>query len=161
MRFKIKKLSYSFSEVGVKAIDAETLEIQLHSVTPYFLSLPTHFTWWPVHPPTILKHGSMVDRISKWTQPKNFVGNGPFALKTWRLNNGISVVRNPFYREADILKLNGIEFLPINLETEERAFRAGQIHLTSNRQCSRFDTSHECFNHRLTLLIQLKKFRKT
>lgn len=129
----------SFSEVGVKAIDAETLEIQLHSVTPYFLSLPTHFTWWPVHPPTILKHGSMVDRISKWTQPKNFVGNGPFALKTWHLNNGISVVRNPFYREADILKLNGIEFLPINLETEERAFRSGQIHLTSGVPTARID----------------------
>ena len=116
------------STVGVKAIDAETLEIELHSVTPYFLSLPTHFTWWPVHPPTILEHGSMVDRSSKWTQPKHFVGNGPFALKSWRLNNGI-VSRNFNYREAYSVKLNGIEFLPINLETEERAFRAGQVHI--------------------------------
>ena len=129
----------SFSTVGVKAIDAETLEIELHSVTPYFLSLPTHFTWWPVHPPTILKHGSMVDRISKWTQPKHFVGNGPFALKSWRLNNGIHVVRNSHYREADSVKLNGIEFLPTNLETEERAFRAGQVHITSGVPTARID----------------------
>jgi oligopeptide transport system substrate-binding protein len=129
----------SFSTVGVEALDARTLKIQLHSVTPYFLSLPTHFTWWPVHPPTILKHGAMTDRISKWTQPKHFVGNGPFALKSWRLNNGISVVQNSFYRAADRLKLNGIEFLPINLETEERAFRAGQIHITSGVPTARID----------------------
>jgi oligopeptide transport system substrate-binding protein len=129
----------SFSTVGVEALDARTLKIQLHSVTPYFLSLPTHFTWWPVHPPTILKHGAMTDRISKWTQPKHFVGNGPFALKSWRLNNGISVVQNSFYRAADRLKLYGIEFLPINLETEERAFRAGQIHITSGVPTARID----------------------
>jgi oligopeptide transport system substrate-binding protein len=133
----------SFDSVGVQALDAQTLEIQLHSVTPYFLSLPTHFTWWPVHPPTILKHGAMTDRISKWTQPKNFVGNGPFALKSWRLNNGIRVERNSFYREAEIVQLNGIEFLPINLETEERAFRAGQIHLTSGVPTARIDWYRE------------------
>jgi oligopeptide transport system substrate-binding protein len=40
----------SFDSVGVQALDAQTLEIQLHSVTPYFLSLPTHFTWWPGPP---------------------------------------------------------------------------------------------------------------
>ena len=56
-----KGTSRDFSSVGVRAINARTLEIKLHSPTPYFLSLPTHFTWWPVHPPTILKHGAMTD----------------------------------------------------------------------------------------------------
>ena len=128
-----------FASVGVRAINARTLEIKLHSPTPYFLSLPTHFTWWPVHPPTILKHGAMTDRISKWTQAKHFVGNGPFSLKSWRLNNAIEVHQNAFYRRVDTVGLEGIRFLPINLETEERAFRAGQIHITSGVPTARID----------------------
>lgn len=128
-----------FSSVGIRAPNPQTLCIELNSITPYFLTLPTHFTWWPVHKSTILKHGAMTDRISKWTQPKHFVGNGPFALKSWRLNNMIKVEKNPHYRAQNSVQLNGIHFLPINLETEERAFRAGQIHLTSGVPIARID----------------------
>ena len=128
-----------FSTVGVRAIADRTLEIELESVTPYFLSLPTHFTWWPVHPETILEHGAMTDRISKWTKAKHFVGNGPFQLESWKLNNAITVNRNPHYREAGSVHLNGIHFMPINSETEERAFRAGQIHITSSIPTARID----------------------
>ena len=128
-----------FSTVGVRAIDDRTLEIELESVTPYFLSLPTHFTWWPVHPETILEHGAMTDRISKWTKAKHFVGNGPFQLESWKLNNAITVNRNPHYRETGSVHLNGIHFMPINSETEERAFRAGQIHITSSIPTARID----------------------
>ncbi len=128
-----------FSSVGVKALSSHTLKIELHTPIPYFLSLPTHFTWWPVHPPTILNHGSMTDRISKWTKANNFVGNGPFTLKSWRLNNTIRVKKNNYYKDASSVKLNEISFLPINLETEERAFRSGQIHITSGVPTARID----------------------
>jgi oligopeptide transport system substrate-binding protein len=134
-----KGLSDDFSSVGLEAIDDRTLKIELAAVTPYFLSLPTHFTWWPVHRETILAHGSMTDRISKWTKPEHFVGNGPFRLKHWKLNHSISVERNLHYREAEGVHLNGIHFLPINSETEERAFRAGQLHITSSVPTARID----------------------
>ena len=134
-----KGLIKDFNLVGIKAIDNSTLQINLHSPTPYFLSLPSHFTWWPVHPPTILKHGSMNSRISKWTKPENFIGNGPFSLKSWRLNNSIVVEKNKYYKNSDSTFLNGINFLPLNLETEERAFRTGQIHITSGIPNSRID----------------------
>ena len=120
-----------FSKVGASASDPLTLVIELNSPTPYFLGLLTHYTWWPVHPPTVLKHGSMTDRISDWTKPQHFVGNGPFALKSWRLNAGIEVTKNQHYRDARNVRLNGIHFLPIEGDAEERAFRAGHIHLSS------------------------------
>ncbi|MEC9228622.1 MAG: ABC transporter substrate-binding protein, partial [Verrucomicrobiota bacterium] len=63
-----------FSMVGVKAPDSSTLVFELEAPTPYFLNLCTHYTWWPVHPQTVLAHGEMTDRISKWTRPGNFVG---------------------------------------------------------------------------------------
>lgn len=128
-----------FAEVGVKAPDPRTLTFELESPTPYFLSLSTHYTWWPVHPPSVLAHGGMTDRISKWTKPGNFVGNGPFALKTWRLNHSIEVEKNAHYRDAEAVRLNGIHFLPIAMDTEERAFRADQLHVTSTVPIPRID----------------------
>ncbi len=132
-----------FAEVGLSSPDPHTLVIELEAPTPYLLSLPTHYTWFPLHKETVLAHGGMTDRISKWTKPGNFVGNGPFALKTWRLNHSIEVVKNPHYHAADTVRLNGIHFLPIDLDTEERAFRADQLHLTSTVPIPRIDWYRE------------------
>ena len=120
-----------FENVVCRAVDSATLEIELENPTPYFLSLLTHCTWWPVHPPTIMKHGGMTARISKWTKPENFVGNGPFTLEHWRVNSSIYAKKNPHFRAPEIVKLNGIHFLPIALDAEERAFRTGHLHMTS------------------------------
>lgn len=128
-----------FSTVGASAPNASTLIIELESPTPYFLSLLSHNTWWPVHPPTILQHGAMTDRISKWTRPENFVGNGPFKLSSWRLNHSVIVEKNVNYHNSDSVKLNKIHFLPINADSEERAFRADQLHVTSTVPIHRLD----------------------
>ena len=84
-----------FSEVGVKAVDDLTLEVQLNNPTPFFLGLLSHYSTWPVHKDTVLKHGSIDDRNGEWTRPGNFVCNGAFNLKTWELNNKIVVGKNP------------------------------------------------------------------
>ncbi|HEY5752100.1 MAG TPA: peptide ABC transporter substrate-binding protein [Chthoniobacterales bacterium] len=121
-----------FSTVGVKAIDDHTLKITLVGPTPFFLSMLLHTSWYPVHPATILKFGKIDDRVSLWTKPENYVGTGPFKLKEWKPNEVITVERNPNYWDAANVKLNGIEFYPIeDQNTEERAFRAGQLHKTN------------------------------
>jgi oligopeptide transport system substrate-binding protein len=120
-----------FNQVGVQAEDPHTLKIELIGPTPYFLSAILHTAWFPVHMPTILKFGKMDDRDTKWTTPGNYVGTGPFILKTWRENDVIEVVRNPLYWDAASVKLNGINFYSIeNQDTAERAFEAGQLHKT-------------------------------
>jgi len=118
-RGKIK----DFNQVGVKALDDHTLRIELAGPTPYFLSLLQHHAWFPVNPKTILKFGTISDRDTKWTLPENYVGNGPFKLKSWRSHDVIEVVRNPLYWDAASMKLNGINFYFIeNQSTEDRAF---------------------------------------
>lgn len=120
-----------FSHVGVKALDNHTLEITLNEPLPYFFSLLTHYTWFPVHPGTILAHGAIDQRDSKWTRPGNFVGNGPFTLKDWSVHEHIDVAKSPTYWGRDQIFLNGVRFLPItNQNVEERAFRSGQLHVT-------------------------------
>ena len=120
-----------FSQVGVKALDDRNLQFELIGPTPYFLSALLHTSWFPVHPSTILQFGRIDERDTKWTRPGNYVGTGPFMLKTWKENDVIELVRNPFYWDAANVKLNGINFYSIeNYDTQERAFQAGQLHKT-------------------------------
>jgi len=120
-----------FGQVGVKAIDDHTLKIDLVGPTPYLLSLVQHDSWLPVPPQAVLKFGSIDTRDSKWTKQGNYIANGPFMMKSWHPNDVIEVVRNPLYWDAANVKLNGINFYSIeNLNTQERAFQAGQLHKT-------------------------------
>jgi oligopeptide transport system substrate-binding protein len=120
-----------FDQVGVKAVDDRTLRLELVGPTPYLLTLLEHDAFTPVNPRTILKFGNIDTRDSKWTRRENYVGNGPFVMKSWHPNDVIEVVRNPLYWDAANVKLNGINFYSIeNVDTQERAFQAGQLHKT-------------------------------
>lgn len=122
-----------FGKVGVKAVDDLTLEVTLEHPTPYFISMQTHFTYYPVHRATIERFGRMDERNTKWTRPGNLVGNGAFVLNRWIPNNVIEVVKNERYWNAASVRLDRILFYPIdNLLTEERSFRTGILHLAEN-----------------------------
>ena len=122
-----------FSQVGVKALDTQTLEITLANPTPYFLQLLDHYSMFPVHRATIEKFGGAAERGTRWTRAGNFVGNGPFILKQWDLNRLVMIEKNPTYYDADKVQLNAIRFYPTeNVSTEERMFRAGQLHVTGS-----------------------------
>lgn len=122
-----------FSEVGVKAIDDLTLAIELEHRTAYFLQLLDHHSMFPVHQKTIEKFGKIDDRGTSWTRAENFVGNGPFSIKEWVPNKILSTIRNHHYWDNANVSLNEIHFHPIeNVVTEERMFRAGQLHTTND-----------------------------
>lgn len=120
-----------FSKVGVKAIDDHTLVCTLESPTPFFPDVVKHSTWLPLHQGTIEKFGSMTDAFTDWQKPGNHVSNGAFQLTDWRINAYVKVRRNLHYWDAKNVKLNGINFYPIdNTFTEEKAFRNGLLHYT-------------------------------
>ncbi len=122
-----------FRQVGIKVLDERVLEITLTNPTPYFLQLLDHQSYFPVHRATIEKFGQPDERGTRWTRPGNFVGNGAFQLTEWRLNKLIDVEKNPYYWDASNVTLNGIRFYPTeNVSTEERMFRAGQLHRTGS-----------------------------
>src|SRR5690606_3327603 len=121
-----------FGEVGVHAVDARTLEVELSAPTPYFLQLLDHHSYYPVPRHVIEKFGSATDRFTDWTRPGNFVGNGPFNLVDWKLNKFVREEKNPEYWDAATVRLNAVVFYPTeNITTEERMFRSGQLHRTN------------------------------
>lgn len=129
-----------FSEVGVSALDAYTLEVRLVHPTPYFLTMQTHYAWFPVHQGTIEQFGNIDERGTGWTQAGNMVSNGAFQLAAWRPNEIIRVDRNVHYWNKEAVALDGIFYYPIdNLQTEERSFRSGELHLTNDIPLHRID----------------------
>ena len=86
-----------------------------------------------MHRATVEKFGRMDQRGTAWTRPGNLVGNGPFTLTEWKPNARIVVAKNPHYWGAAHNGLERVMFFPNESpDVEERAFRAGQIHVTYN-----------------------------
>jgi oligopeptide transport system substrate-binding protein len=100
-------------EIGIQAIDNETLTVELETATPYFLQLlATHF-FFPVHP------------HSKGEAP---IGNGPFMLKSWQPNSSLSFIKNEQFWDAPEVHLR---FIKINILDEHTA-----LTLFENRELS-------------------------
>ena len=109
-------------EIGVKAIDATTLEIQLKAPTPYFLEMLTHQAAYPVNKASIEKDGA------DWIKPGNLVSNGAYTLAEWVPNDHIKMIKNPKFHDAANVKIDVINFIP----TEDRSsamkrYEAGEL----------------------------------
>ncbi|RWR03749.1 peptide ABC transporter substrate-binding protein [[Pantoea] beijingensis] len=114
-------------QLGIKAIDANTLEVTLSEPVPYFYKLLIHPSMSPVYKPAVEKFGD------KWTQPANWVGNGAFKLQDWVVNERIVMVRNPDYWDNANTKLDKVTFLPISSEvTDVNRYRSGGSDMTYN-----------------------------
>jgi len=119
------------ASVGFEAPDDRTFVIRLREPMPHFLQLIMGSPWVPVHRPSLEAAGGWIDRGARWTRPGKLVGNGPFQLTGWVPNSVLTVVRNPHFREAAQPRLTEIRYYPMESSaTEERAFRAGQLHAT-------------------------------
>ncbi len=130
-----------FSTVGIAAPDDSTLEVTLAYPAPYFLSLLQHWMWYPVHLPSIRAVGDPLDRNTPWARVGTMVSNGPFQLSDWRHGERIIATRNPHYWDAATVRLQAIHFHPFEgVDTEERAFRSGQIHLTDALPAAKIET---------------------
>ena len=120
-----------FSQVGVTAADTRTLRVTLEHPAPYFLSLLSNPAWLPVPVSVITALGPPAERGNPWTRAGQLVGNGPFVLKSWEPNQRLIVEKSPSYWDAAHVRLQAVYFYPIDsIDTEERAFRSGQLHLT-------------------------------
>lgn len=117
---------------AVEALDEFTLQVTLEAPSPFFIRMLNHHAFYPVHAPTLRALGGETDRSNPWARPETFVGNGPFTLEEWSLQERIFLKKSETYWNRDKVKLNGIFFYPVeDLQTEERMFRSGLLHRTS------------------------------
>lgn len=130
-----------FAQVGFAAPDDRTVVIRLKQPVSSFLNQLLHYSWYPVHLPTVEKFGGLARSNTPWTRPGNHVGNGPFVLKEWRPNQVVVVGQSPTYWNRAAVRLNEIRFYPVEGQsTEENMFRTGQLHLTNSVPLSALET---------------------
>jgi oligopeptide transport system substrate-binding protein len=129
-----------FSQVGLVAADPRTLKVTLEHPAPWFLSVLSSPAWMPVPLATIAKSGPVNRRGNPWASPGTWVGNGPFVLKSWSHGQEIVVTRSPTYWDAPQVRLREIHFYSFDsLDSEERSFRSGQLHVTEAIPPDRID----------------------
>lgn len=110
--------------VGIRVIDPRTLEIRLEHPTPFFPSLISFTTYLPVHRATVEKFGD------RWTRPENWVGNGPYRLLDWKINDRVSLTKNTKYHHPENVALNRIDALSIaRASTAFNLYCSGQADL--------------------------------
>src|SRR5262245_19641893 len=108
---------------GVFAPDDRTFAVELNAYTPYFLELTAFYVNYPVHRKT----------VERWPEdwfsaPDRIVGNGPFRLERWVVNQKIRMRKNPDYWGADAVSLETVDALPIeNRTTTFNLFLTGQV----------------------------------
>lgn len=113
------------SELGVKALDDHTLVVELKTAVPYFVMMTGHTTMKPVHKATVEEFGD------QWTKPEHFVGNGPYVVDRWVVNERLVLTRNEKYWDNDHTVINKVTFLPIeNQVAEMNRFLAGEIDIS-------------------------------
>ncbi len=135
------KADAGFPQVGLRAKDSRTLTVALEHPAPWFLSLLSSPAWMPVHIPTVARYGGVAARGNPWATPGRWVGNGPFNLVSWHRGQEIVVARSATYWDAANVRLREIHFHAFDsIDAEERAFRAGQLHVTETIPPARIDS---------------------
>ncbi len=111
-------------EVGVKALDAKTLQVVLEAPTPYFLQLTAFGSYYPVNE-------KVATANADWSaEASTYVSNGPFTLSDWKHDDEVIVVKNENYWNKDAVKLNQIKWLMvIDDNTAYQMYKNNEIHM--------------------------------
>jgi oligopeptide transport system substrate-binding protein len=137
---KVNRGEAKLEELGLKAINAKTLEITLERPTPFFLQLLAHQTALPVNKASLEKNGA------EFIKPGKLVSNGAFKLVEHVQNDHLTAEKNPDYWDAANVKLDKVIFYPSEDQAAAvRRFEAGEMHLVYNfsaDQIERLRASH-------------------
>jgi oligopeptide transport system substrate-binding protein len=111
------------NQLGAKAVDDYTLVVTLEAPCPYFLSIASFPTLFPVHRATVEA------KPDKWaTEPASYIGNGPFKLTNWVHQQKIEFAPNPNYWNKKIVKLKKISFFMVEEQsTALTMFESNQV----------------------------------
>ena len=93
------------AELGVRAIDNQTLEVKTAGPVPFLPSVVSVAQYSPQPKATIAKFGK------DWTKPANMVSNGAYVLKDWQVNSKVVVEKSAKYWDAANVPLTRVTFL--------------------------------------------------
>ena len=90
-------------DVGVKAVDDYTLEVETSYYAPWFVTLTATTVFFPVKQSVVEAAGD------PWTKSvSTYVSNGPFMLTEYSSLDKLVMTKNPNYQDADSVKVDEV-----------------------------------------------------
>jgi len=109
------------AQLGAKAVDPQTVRVELTGPTPFFLELCAFWTLAVVPQKTIEQHGD------QWCLSKPLPVSGSHTLDFWHVRDRVRLRKNEQYWDAANTKNNIVDFLPVDSPaTAINLFEAGQ-----------------------------------
>ncbi len=110
-------------ELGVKAVDAQTLEITLIQPTSFFIDLVSMWCYDPVQKATIEANGD------RWTAAADtYICNGPFKMTQLKMGEGYVLEKNENYWDAANVSLEKLTFrFILDSATALTAYESGEV----------------------------------
>jgi len=107
-------------ELGVRAIDDFTFQVDLCRPTPFFLRLTLNTVLYATPRQAVRLHAD------SWTDPGRIVCSGAFLMSEHTAYHRVVLTPNPKYYEAELVKLKRLTFLPVEAgSTAVSLYKAG------------------------------------
>ena len=118
-----KAIEGDLDALQVVAQDDNTLVVTLSTPCSYFGSLAAFATLSPVQEATVTANGDA------WaTSAATYISNGPFYVSEWVPGSYIMMTKNPYYWNADAIKLDGIKWNLIeDSNAAYSAYQTGEV----------------------------------
>ena len=115
------------TDLGIKAVDDKTLEVQLNVPVSYFLSLMYFPTFYPVNEAFF---NTCKDTFG--TSPDTVLSNGAFIMTDYQpAATAFELVKNPDYYDADKVSLDGLSYQVIKDSQQAlMSFQTGALDIT-------------------------------
>jgi len=109
---------------GIYAPDDHTFVVELEAPLPFFLEVTTFYPTMPVPRWVVEAPGNAND----WFVPEKIVSNGPFVLKSWKVQDRIRLEKSATYWARAETRSNLIDLFPIDsVTTSLNLYLTGQV----------------------------------
>lgn len=128
------------TQLGIKALDPQTIEISLNHPDASFLQICAMPNTAVVSKANLQKFGQT------WTDPKNMVNSGAYIVKEWVIKGHMSLVKNPNYYDASNVGVTNIMVLPIvDTNASLNQYQAKQVDITNSMPVDQYKEINQQF----------------
>ncbi|WP_242212496.1 peptide ABC transporter substrate-binding protein [Bacillus cereus group sp. BfR-BA-01383] len=114
------------TELGAKAVDDYTLEVELEKPVPYFLNLLAFPSYYPLNEKFVKEKGEKFGLEADTT-----LYNGPFVMSSWKHEQGWQLKKNDKYWDNKTVKLEEINYSVVKeVATKVNLYDTGSIDFT-------------------------------
>jgi oligopeptide transport system substrate-binding protein len=115
------------NQLGVRALDDNTLEVRLEQPTPIFPKLASAWAFDVLPRHVIERYGDA------WSRPEHLVSSGPFQVSEYRAYDQVVLTKSPTYWDHDQVRLDKIVLMPISDQSQNtNLYRSGELDYVRN-----------------------------